>query len=190
MKTHGLWVGDTMADRDELVTANQSVKRKTGRGGTNNWPQTQEPEEPGTNARYLRHALASLNLPPIDISDINQCEQRAYDYFSQCIEDDIKPNLVGLCNWLGISRDTLHKWRTGEARTATHTDFFKKCETMMEQISVGYLLEGKVNPAAGIFILKNHHAYKDVSDLVIEPKQGITDVDPADVVQKYQELPE
>ena len=60
----------------------------------------------------------------------------------------------------------------------------------MEEISVGYLMDGKVNPAAGIFILKNHHAYKDVSDLVIEPKQAITDVSGDDIVQKYQELPD
>ena len=110
-------------DREQLASVQTVTK---GRGGKNNWPQMQEPDEPGTNARYLRHAMASLNLPPIDIADINQCEERATAYFTQCINDDIKPNLVGLCNWLGISRDTLHKWRNGTTRSDTHTDFFKK----------------------------------------------------------------
>lgn len=178
---------EIVEDREQLASVQTVTK---GRGGKNNWPQMQEPEEPGTNARYLRHALASLNLPPIDISDINQCEQRANEYFNQCIADDIKPNLVGLCNWLGISRDTLHAWRNGITRSDTHSDFFKKCELIMEQISVGYLLDGKVNPAAGIFILKNHHAYRDVTDLTIEPRQGITDATAEDVARKYDELPD
>lgn len=178
-----------MAKQEEIVEAKTAIK-KTGRGGKNNFPQTQEPDEPGTNARYLRNAIASLNLPPIDISDINQCEERAKQYFSYCIDNDCRPNLVGLCNWLGISRDTLHNWRNGDTRSTTHSDFFKKCQTIMEEITVSLLLDGKVNPAAGIFILKNHNGYKDNQDITITPNNPIADVNPADIVQKYDELPD
>ena len=160
----------------------------TGRGGKNNWPQMQEPSEPGENARYLRYAMVSLDLPPIDIADINQCKERAHEYFSFCIENDRKPNIVGLCNWLGISRDTMHTWRTGECRSATHTDFFKKCVSVMEEINLDYFQNGKINPAAGIFILKNHFGYKDVNDITITPNTNIIDVSAEDIATKYQEL--
>ena len=177
-----------MASDKEIATVEKSIKR-TGRGGSHNFPSTAEPNEPGENARYLRYALVALDLPPIDISDIKQCEARAKEYFSFCVEHDRKPNIVGLCNWLGISRDTFHSWRVGECRSDSHSDFMKKCVSIMEDINLDYFQNGKINPAAGIFILKNHFGYRDVTDLTIEPRQGITDQDAETVAAKYAELP-
>ena len=65
----------------------------------------------------------------------------------------------------------------------------KKVYSMLEEISVDYFQGGKVNPAAGIFLLKNHFGYRDVTDLTIEPRQGITDQDAETVAAKYAELP-
>lgn len=174
-------------DREQLASVQTVTK---GRGGKNNFPSTAQPDEPGENARYLRYALVSLDLPPIDISDINQCEKRAHDYFNFCIDNDRKPNIVGLCNWLGITRETFHTWRQGDYRSATHSDFMKKCVSVMEEINLDYFQNGKINPAAGIFILKNHFGYRDVTDLTIEPRQGITDTTAEEVAARYAELPE
>ena len=62
----------------------------------------EENVKPGDNSRYLRYALASLDLPPIDISDPDQVEKRIYDYFQFCVENDRKPNMVGMANWIAI----------------------------------------------------------------------------------------
>ena len=40
--------------------------------------------EPGENSRFVRHALVSWNMPPIDISDPKQVEQRIGEYFEYC----------------------------------------------------------------------------------------------------------
>ena len=40
--------------------------------------------EPGENARYIRFAMASLDLPPIDISDPDQVKERIAQYFQHC----------------------------------------------------------------------------------------------------------
>lgn len=178
-----------MARREDIATTAQSVRTR-GRGGTGNFPSTAEPEEAGNNSRYLRYAMACLDLPPIDISDVKQVEGRAREYLEYCANNDRKPQIVGLANWLGVHRDTLHSWKTGETRGATHSDFIKKVVSMLEEIEVDFFQNGKINPTSGIFILKNHFGYRDVQDLVLEPKQSLGDgIAPEDVAQKYAELP-
>ena len=65
----------------------------------------------------------------------------------------------------------------------------KSCVSVMEEINLDYFANGKINPAAGIFLLKNHFGYRDVTDLTIEPKSGITDENAADIAGKYAQLP-
>lgn len=125
----------------------------------------QENVKPGDNARYLRYALASWDLPPIDISDPKQVEQRLNDYFKFCIENDRKPNMVGMANWLGVGDETLRQWKIGMYRSSTHTGLIKKAVRLLEEMWVDYMQNGKVNPASGIFLAKNMFGYRDVIDI-------------------------
>lgn len=133
--------------------------------------------EPGDNSRYVRYALASWNLPPIDISDPKQVELRLGEYFSFCVENDRKPQVIGMCNWLGISRDTLNSWIRGECRGATHTDIIKRAYAMLEEMWADFMLNGKINPASGIFLSKNWFNYKDVADVVVTPNNPMQGLD-------------
>ena len=132
---------------------------------------------PGENARFIRFALASWDLPPIDISDPEQVKERIGMYFNHCAENDRKPQIVGMCNWLGISRDTLNKWCRGETRNSTHSDIIKKACTFIEEMWADYMLSGKINPASGIFLGKNWYGYRDVADVVVTPNNPMGDVD-------------
>lgn len=143
-----------------------------------------ENAKPGDNARYLRHALASWNLPPIDISDPVQVENRLMQYFEYCVENDRKPNMVGMSNWLGISRDTLNSWKRGEYRTSTHSDLVQKAIKILEEQWVDYMLNGKVNPASAIFIGKNLFGYKDVQDVVVTPNNPLGDAPTEDQIRE------
>ena len=139
--------------------------------------------EPGENARFIRFALASWDLPPIDISDPEQVKERLQMYFQHCAENDRKPQIVGMCNWLGISRDTLNSWVRGETRTATHSDIIKKAVAFIEEMWADYMQNGKLNPASGIFLAKNWYGYKDVADVVVTPNNPMNDLD-ADTARK------
>lgn len=125
--------------------------------------------EPGENSRFIRFALASWDLPPIDISDPQQVRERIGMYFRHCAENDRKPQIVGMCNWLGINRNTLNEWKNGEVRSATHGDIIKKAVNFIEEMWADYMLSGKINPASGIFLAKNWYGYKDVADVVVTP---------------------
>lgn len=147
-----------------------------------------ENTEPGDNARYLRLARVSLSLPAIDISDPEQVQKRINEYFDFCQENDYKPHIVSLCNWLGISRDTFNKWEKGTQRNATHTDMIQKARGIMEQMLVDYLLNGKVNPASGIFLAKNLLGYRDQIDLAPVPADPLQAASAEEISTKYGNL--
>lgn len=142
-----------------------------------------EKMKPGENSRFVRHAIASWNLPPIDISDPQQVQNRLGEYFDYCVQNDRRPQVVGMCNWLGINRDTLNSWVRGEVRGATHTDIIKKAYGVMEEMWADYMTCGKVNPPTGIFLAKNWFNYKDVADVVVTPNNPLQDLD-ADAARK------
>ena len=154
-------------------TTNKPVPKKR------NWvpnPQKNFGEEnvkPGDNARYLRYAMVSWDMPPIDISDPRQVEQRIVEYFTFCIDNDRKPNMIGMANWLGVDRDTVNTWKPGECRGSTHTAVIKKAIDILEELWVDYMQNGKVNPASGIFLGKNMFGYKDQQDVVLTPNNPL-----------------
>ena len=177
-----------MSSDNDLAKVETVAKKKRNRPDLANFGA--DLAEPGDNARFIRAARVALDLPPIDISDPVQVQNRINAYLDHCIEYDVKPSVIGMCNWLGIDRTTLNTWKNGAVRSGTHFDMIKKVFTMLEEISIDYFQGGKVNPAAGIFLLKNHFGYRDVTDLEITPKQSITDQDAVQIAQKYNELPE
>lgn len=150
-------------------------------------PQT----EPGDNALYIRHALANLSMPPIDISNPKQVEDRVLWYFNHCIEDDMKPSVMGLANALGVHRDTIHAWRTGEYREGTHQHIIQRAYALLEEQWQHYMMNGKINPVAGIFLGKNLFSYSDKQEYVVTPNtQQLSQGDLATIEAKYDELPD
>lgn len=148
-------------------TVTEVVKKKRNRPDLAKFGE--EKTEPGDNSRYLRYALVSWDLPPIDISDAEQVKQRIADYFQFCIENDRKPNMIGMANWLGVDRATVNSWKTGEYRSSSHLPVIKKAVDILEELWVDYMQNGKVNPASGIFLGKNMFGYKDVQDVTLTP---------------------
>ena len=165
---------------------NKPVKRRRNRPDLAKFGE--EFTEPGDNSRYLRFARVSMNLPPIDISDARQVENRINEYFDFCEENDRKPNMIGMANWLGISRETVNQWKRGDVRSSTHTDVIRKAVDILEEIWVDYMQNGKINPASGIFLAKNMFQYKDVQDVVISPQNnGDQDMSAEEIAKRYLE---
>ena len=178
------------------------TKKKRGRpkGSTDMVPRKQREDkikfgqeyvEAGDNSKYLRHALVTMGMPPIDISDPRQVEERIFWYFGHCAENDMKPTVSGLCNSLGIHRDTLHSWSTGDRREGTHQAIVQKAYRLLGELWEDYMQNGKINPVSGIFLGKNHFGYADKQEMVLTPNTGaVQEVDAATIAAKYAELPE
>lgn len=151
----------------------------------------QEYVEPGDNSRYLAHAMAIAELPPVDKNDINAVEDRISWYFNHCFTNDMKPTVSGLCNALGVCRQTLLNWRTQVHRTDEYQAAVLKAYGIMESLWEDYMQNGKINPVSGIFLAKNNYGYQDKQEMVVTPNTGVPEAaDPAFIEAKYAELPE
>ena len=172
-------------EADNLITQEQAAEIVKKRKPANGFAvQSDFGAEPGENSRFIRFALASWDLPPIDISDPEQVRDRLEMYFRHCADNDKKPQIVGMCNWLGISRDTLNMWMRGETRRATHTDIIKKAVSYIEEMWADYMQSGKLNPASGIFLAKNWYGYKDIADVVVTPNNPLDGLNGEDAMKR------
>lgn len=144
---------------------------------------------PGDNAKFLQHALSVRNLPPIDRSDPVQVKNRIDEYFQLCAMDDIKPTVSGFLSCLRVPRTTLWEWKHGNFRKETHQAIILEAYEMLEQMWEHYMLNGKINPVAGIFLGKNNFGYQDKQEYVLTPKTTMEQIDPLALEQKYAELP-
>ena len=178
-----------MAKNDTPLSDEQATQIVKKRNRGSDWMKELSEDggnlQPGDNSRFVRHALASWGLPPIDISDEKQVADRIQLYFQYCVDNDRRPQVVGLCNWLGVSRNTLNEWKNGEVRSATHADIVKKAYGVMEEMWTDYMLYGKVSPPTGIFLSKNWFNYKDVADVVVTPNNPYESTSREELAKKY-----
>jgi hypothetical protein len=129
--------------------------------------------DPGDNSRYLAAVRASIDLPPVDLDDPDAVRQRINEYFDFCIANDRKPTMVGMANWLRVSRQTLNNWKLGVYRESTNKPIVEEYIMLLEELWQDYMMNGKVNPASGIFLGKNMFGYKDVQDVVVTPQNPL-----------------
>ena len=162
---------DTPAtDIAERITQ-EVVKKKRNRPDLQNYGY--ENAEPGDNARYLRHARASLDLPPIDVADPVQVEQRINEYFDYCEQNDRKPSMIGMSNWIGVDISTFDNWQRGTYRATTHLPIVKKAAGVLKEMWADYMQNGKINPVSGIFLGKVQFGYRDQQEVVITPNNPL-----------------
>ena len=142
--------------------------------------------EPGQMSGFIRHSLWSYYAEPIDIADPNQVKKRIEAYFEHCCEDEMKPTVMGVCNALGISRKTFHEWCNGNNRKDTHCDLIRKAKNFMEEMMESYMVNGKINPVTGIFLMKNNFNYQDRQEITVKPgvdaEEGLS---PEELQQRY-----
>lgn len=167
---------------DETIADIVKAKKRRNRPDLQKFGE--ENTEPGDNSRYLRYAMASLNLPPIDVSDPKQVEKRIMEYFDFCIQNDRKPNIKGLGNWIGVDDETVMRWRRGEYRAETHCGLIKKAVDILQEMWWDYGLNGKCNPASWIFIGKNAFSMRDEQQVVITPNTPLQNMDSGEAQKK------
>ena len=69
--------------------------------------------EPGEMSKMLMQAMTIQHWPAIDTNDAKLVAERIDQYHSFCIEQDMKPDVVGMAMALGVDRTTLWKWENG-----------------------------------------------------------------------------
>ena len=141
------------------------------------------------NAEYLSFAIQSWGIKRVNTKDPEAIKERLTWYFERCIENNMKPTMSGMASALGVSRQILWDWHNGTRRPENY-EIIESAYNMMEQLWEMYMMNGQINPASGIFLGKNHFGYKDVQDIVVQPKQPLgEEADTEAIEEKYRELP-
>lgn len=146
---------------------------------------------PGDNSKYLSVSMQLMNLPNIDLHDVEQVNARLTQYFQIHSDNDMKPTVAGMGLALnGMDRRRLWEIKTGSDRAydlpTAVSDSIKKAYKLMETMWENYMQNGKINPVSGIFLGKNNFGYVDKQEHVVTPNtRSDSDYDAEDIKKRY-----
>lgn len=126
----------------------------------NNYPQgTLENIEPVAVQEIVSSLkeLHELGRPKTD----EETKKRIDDYFAFCEQSAIRPGIESLCLALHISRTTLFRWGAGEDCSEYKQELIQSAKAFIGAFLEQTMLQGKISPPSGIFLLKNWVGYKD-----------------------------
>ena len=168
---------------DEQVT--NIVKQKQKRKRPDRTEALTPTYEPGVMSEMITNAMNLSNMGPVNVYDPAQVEQRVHDYLLYAIEHDMKPTVESMALAFNTNRTQLWKWKEGVESNLPEgsRNAIKKGYNIMNQLLTQTMADGKINPVAAIFLLKNNHAYRDQTDVVVTPNNPMQDMD-ADQARK------
>ena len=141
---------------------------------------------PGENTKVMNHALAMWEWTRPDMTDPSAVNQRVIDYFTLCAHDDMKPSVEGLAVAFCADRKQIHRWAYEEKNSIIAPegkDIMRKAYQLLNAQTVDYLQNGKINPVAAIFLLKNNQGYTDQTEVVVKPDVSGLESKPEEIEQ-------
>ena len=106
-----------------------------------------------------------------------ELESRINEYFQFCAEHQFRPTIQSLCLCLNITRFTLYAWRNGRNCNSERQEIAQRAVALINSFLESAVMCGKINPASGIFFLKNYCGYSDTISIeqVSEQKEPAKD---------------
>jgi hypothetical protein len=160
---------DKFAERDneyKQLIAENPHKTKKELGISSTW----KPRDGSSDGYYgvsLRNARVSINLPPINIKNPHEVEHRIDEYFDFCEMNNKPPNMVGLGNWLGVTTDTIGRWKNGDWSAESVGAIVQRALSVIEESLVTQVQDNPKAMVGGMFLLKSMFHYKEQQDIVI-----------------------
>lgn len=145
--------------------------------------------EPGEMSQMIQNAVNLSNMGPVDMYDPEQVEARMKKCLQYMIEHDMKPTVESMALAFNTNRTQLWRWKEGvESHLPERSrNAIKKGYSLMNQLLTQTMADGKINPVAAIFLLKNNHAYKDQTDVVVTPNNPYQAASDEELKGKYLE---
>lgn len=129
---------------------------------------------PGDNSKYLTHNLTMFGWGKVDMYNTDDVRDRTIQYFQLCANDDMKPSVAGLALAYGIDRRRI--WEIANKTGSCYKnvpeevqDTVKKAYIVLNAQMEDYLQDGKINPVAAIWLMKNNMGYEDKKEVVVAP---------------------
>ena len=102
------------------------------------------------------------NLPDVNHRDAEAVKDRIDYCFRKCRETGARPTVEMLSLALHIDRTTFYRW---SLEKGDRGNVIRNAKSLLGAAIEQWFITGKINPAAGIFLLKNHFGYRDSYDL-------------------------
>lgn len=143
---------------------------------------------PGDSSKLAIHMLELMTWEVNDDADVPHLIERFKQYVEYCVKNDIKMGNEMCYMAMGIGRDQMELWLSGNYGTREHYLMAKKIKQFLSSNRESQMLEGKLNPIVGIWWQKNYDGLRDQQEVVIssrDPLENIIDV--SEIEQKYLE---
>lgn len=145
--------------------------------------------QPGDNSKYLAHGMKMWDWKKPDMMNPREVENRIEQYFQLCMDDDMKPSVEGLACAFNVHRKTIWEWatdRSGKTMPDASRALIRKAYTQLNLQMANYMQNGKINPVAGIFLMKNNLEYEDRREVTVAPSNPLgAQTPPEELQQKY-----
>jgi hypothetical protein len=178
---------DKFAERDKeykQLIADNPHKTKKELGIPEQW----KPRDGSSDGYYgvsLRNARVSINLPPINIKNPHEVEHRIDEYFDFCEMNDKPPNMVGLGNWLGVTTDTIGRWKNGDWSAESVGAIVQRALSVIEESLVTQVQDNPKASVGGMFLLKSMFHYKEQQDIVITTGAQKEELSADEIAKRY-----
>ena len=163
------------------------VKKKRGRGGTENFPTTLSGTKKEDVQRIGSNLLKWYKMPKA-VTD-EEIAERLNMFFETCIANGEVMTVEKMALDLGYGRATIWKCETdGEVCTPARRYLIKKAKELLASFDAEMVTEGKINPVTYIFRAKNYFGLQDKQEYVLTPNNPLGDTkDPSDIQKRLEE---
>lgn len=148
-------------DKNNVVRLETAEPPKPRKRGKTNLPTVFE-VNPKDMKKILGMGLVLAKQAPCITEE--EMEERTLWYFTWCIENEIKPSVVGYALAMGVHRDTIHAWWKGE-QGAFKKHIATRAKDMIEYFMTTSVMENSINPVVWMFYSKNFFGYTDVKQV-------------------------
>ena len=171
---------------DDAVTGIVKQKHKRPKRSENYQMHT----EPGEMSRMIVDAMNLSDMGKVDMQDPAAVRERVNQFLQYCVERDMKPTVESMALAFNTNRMQLWRWKegvdSGNIPESVRIEI-RRGYSLMNQLLSQAMANGKINPVAAIFLLKNNHGYKDQTDVVVAPSTAYGSDNPDEVRDKYIE---
>ena len=150
-------------------------------------PDEQVQTEPGDNARRVRIMRELMSQAPCNLTDNNAVVERYIWYLNVCEMHDDRPTVAGFALAMGYTREHIRHVKDGVVKSVPQDVVLtlKRVWDGLNQLMEQFMMDGKLNPATAIFLLKNNFGYKDVVETVVAKKDPYENGNPEEIARKY-----
>lgn len=137
-----------------------------------------------TNSVYLYHSARIAEMGRCNLLDASDIEQRSLEYFKACSDDGVRPSLTGLALSLGTTVKGFQGLFSDRRIPDECINALGKAAAKVEDVTISLMLDTRIQPVTGLFILKNHFGYKDANEVTINSVRKAGDT-PQELAEKY-----